>query len=415
MPGPGLGDERPEAPSEGDRGSRRISRLAKASFVLGVACAAVGLIERLLGYVAPLTQNPFAMISPWLLLLLGTPLILASPIAVVLGAVALVQMREQPGEHPERWMAIAGSALAFLAFGSVLHVLFLAVVLVLLVGIAAPVLWIRKRSPASAERRATAARTDEGALPAVVPEDEAAALPPRATPVRPALSSLAVASLVLAALAFAPFGLVTAPAAVVVGVIALIQIGRSRGRLRGQGLAGVGILVSASLMALTVWMIAAREGTANRKITCLAHMKDLAVATQMYLEDYDNRFPPAAEWCESLKEYARSRTEVFHCPAARNLECAYAYNATLSARMYDQLADAARLPVVFESDRGWEAAGGPELVPPEPRHFGGDNLGFADGHAAWMSRQRVAEGDESRGYLKAYSGEWLQWTQEHRK
>jgi hypothetical protein len=43
--------------------------------------------------------------------------------------------------------------------------------------------------------------------------------------------------------------------------------------------------------------------------------------------------------------------------------------------------------VVFESDAGKNAAGGPELLPDEPRHLGGDKYGFADGSARWLKRK----------------------------
>jgi len=48
----------------------------------------------------------------------------------------------------------------------------------------------------------------------------------------------------------------------------------------------------------------------------------------------------------------------------------------------DRAAWARRLAiaVVFESDKGWNAHGGKELLPHTPRHSGGDMYGFAGGH-----------------------------------
>lgn len=48
--------------------------------------------------------------------------------------------------------------------------------------------------------------------------------------------------------------------------------------------------------------------------------------------------------------------------------------------------------LVFESGSAVALAGGPELLPDEPRHFGGDNYGFADGSARWIRRKRLPDG-----------------------
>jgi hypothetical protein len=51
---------------------------------------------------------------------------------------------------------------------------------------------------------------------------------------------------------------------------------------------------------------------------------------------------------------------------------------------------------IFESDVGWNAHGGRELLPEKPRHLvgghlGGDNYGFLEGSARWVKRG-AAEG-----------------------
>jgi prepilin-type processing-associated H-X9-DG protein len=57
---------------------------------------------------------------------------------------------------------------------------------------------------------------------------------------------------------------------------------------------------------------------------------------------------------------------------------------------------------IFESDRGWNAHGGPQLLPRNPRHVKGDNYGFADGHAKWYARKSEAiPGQSEPRWLKA--------------
>jgi prepilin-type processing-associated H-X9-DG protein len=100
----------------------------------------------------------------------------------------------------------------------------------------------------------------------------------------------------------------------------------------------------------------------------------------------------------------------FRCPEARSAESGYAYNAALSSAMYDSLSDAALTVVIFESDKGWNASGGPELLTDMPRHLGGDNVGFADGHAAWLGRMRINPDDPKSGRRKEYPESYhVQW------
>ena len=73
------------------------------------------------------------------------------------------------------------------------------------------------------------------------------------------------------------------------------------------------------------------------------------------------------------------------------LECGYACNAGLGGMALMTLADQAQTVAIFESDAGWNTAGGLELLPPEPRHQGSDVYGFADGHAKVKRRERAGE------------------------
>ena len=125
---------------------------------------------------------------------------------------------------------------------------------------------------------------------------------------------------------------------------------------------------------------------------CLSNVKNITLALQMYLADNDEVFPPAAEWCDTLGEYVKN-DDVYRCPQAPALSCAYAYNSALDGVEADSLSDQARTVAIFESDGGWNAAGGLEMLPAEPRHLGGDNYGLADGHAWWISREKMMSGE----------------------
>jgi hypothetical protein len=200
-------------------------------------------------------------------------------------------------------------------------------------------------------------------------------------------SGLAIASAVLAGVSLLTFGL-PAPPALILGLTALVQIRMSRGRVRGAGWAWLGVLLSVAVAGLTVGEFAAREAAGNRKSQCLANVKDVAMAVQMYATDY-NVLPAASAWEDTLGEYTKNPA-VYTCADAPGRRSAYAYNLALARLPVPKLPDPAATLIIFESDRGWNAAGGPELLTPKPRHRTGDNIGFPDGHAKWVTRERLS-------------------------
>lgn len=208
-------------------------------------------------------------------------------------------------------------------------------------------------------------------------------------PSAPRTSGLAVASLILGILG----GLViTGLLGLIFGIMALVQIGRSQGRLRGQGLAIAGTVISGlallsiPLLAAMVFPVFMRARSTAQKAVCLSNVKNISLALSMYMADNNDRLPAAADWCGDLEEYVRNY-DVFYCPVAGDLDCAYAYNSDLSGADFASFADPASTVAIFESDLGWNASGLPQdLLPSEPRHLGGENYGYLDGHAQWVPR-----------------------------
>jgi len=120
---------------------------------------------------------------------------------------------------------------------------------------------------------------------------------------------------------------------------------------------------------------------------CIDNQRDLARAAQMYARDCGGRLPPAQEWCDLLRPYLKD-AKAFVCPATRNQRCSYAFNASLSQVRLASIREPGGVVLFFESDRGWNAAGGPELLPAQPRHQGAriDGWAFADGHVKGGTR-----------------------------
>ncbi len=86
---------------------------------------------------------------------------------------------------------------------------------------------------------------------------------------------------------------------------------------------------------------------------------------RIYSNDNTNHFPPAATWCDAIKTSVGSET-VFKCPAANSSSrCDYAFNAKLDGM--DESKIDPQTVMIFESDAGWNASGGRELmISPRP-------------------------------------------------
>ena len=125
-------------------------------------------------------------------------------------------------------------------------------------------------------------------------------------------------------------------------------------------------------------------------------MKNITLALQMYAQDNDGVLPAAGRWCDQAQVYVGNRSSnVFLCEDSWGTASAYSYDNALDRASLGDLTDPASLIAIFESNAGWNAHGGSELLVNEPRHLGGDNYGFADGHAAWLPRKKL--GTDDRG------------------
>ena len=192
-------------------------------------------------------------------------------------------------------------------------------------------------------------------------------------------SALAVTSLVLGILGMFSCG-ITALAGLICGIAAMVKVKNSGGRLGGGGLALAGTIVSGIfllmipvLAAMMLPALAAAKQKAEA-INCVNNEKELALAIRIYSGNNNDKFPPAATWCDAIGGSPR----FFKCPAAdSDRRCDYAFNAKLDGM------DASKVNpqtvMIFESDGGWNANGGFELMIGKPRHARIFVVALADG------------------------------------
>jgi len=233
-----------------------------------------------------------------------------------------------------------------------------------------------------------------------IPEFHAALMsaPPPLSPVaapaaRPRTSRMAITSLVLGILGILTCG-ITALAGLIFGIVAMVKVKNSGGRLGGKGIALAGIIVSGIfllMIPIQAALLLPALGAAKHKaqdINCVNNMKQLALAVKIYSGDNGGKYPPAATWCDAIKGIVGD-DKVFKCPGTESSSrCGYAYNAKLGG-MEESKIDPGTV-MFFESDAGWNASGGPELMITKPRHSGVFVVGLADGSAMQLRESQLS-------------------------
>jgi prepilin-type processing-associated H-X9-DG protein len=143
--------------------------------------------------------------------------------------------------------------------------------------------------------------------------------------------------------------------------------------------AGVG------LIAALLFPVLAGGKCRSMQTQCMSNQKQIMLAMIQYADDWDGHLPPAIAWNAYLTGYLQTKDEVFRCPVAQHQgsrEYDYAYNPTMSAKSAYDLPEPAYAVTVFEAANGQVA----------PRHLGGANIAYADGHVKWSRPTQTPAG-----------------------
>lgn len=146
-------------------------------------------------------------------------------------------------------------------------------------------------------------------------------------------------------------------------------------------------LVLTVLAALAVFPILTRHPNTYRPrpVSCMANLKQLSLAVQMYATDYDERMPRAADWHEVTMPFARNRV-IYHCPEAQEEPwLSYAMNRAVSGRHIEGISsglvhsvpeqELPREVMLFDGRMGAVVE----------RHRGGAYYAYLDGSAEWLA------------------------------
>ncbi len=212
---------------------------------------------------------------------------------------------------------------------------------------------------------------------------------------------MALASIILGAMGFCTFGL-TSVIGLVLGIVAL-TVGARGGRAQGRAIAGVvisgtGLMLGPMLMALMAGLMMPALAQAQMKARFAreaAYLRQLGEAMHAYANDHQDQFPPAATWHEALVESAAAGSSgataepIVASPLYPDRGRAWAMNAALDGVALDRVRDPAGTVLLFEIAPGGPMAGGPELLPAEPRLRRGHLIYFVDGHASMVGPEEI--------------------------
>ena len=205
-------------------------------------------------------------------------------------------------------------------------------------------------------------------------------------------SGLAIASFVLGILSLCTF-FITAIPAVIFGIVSLVKIGKSAGKLKGNGFAIAGIVVPAvsvifvlPLMLGIMMPALTRTRQVTFRMVCGINMSALGKAMRIYASDYDDEYPTLSKWCDLLIEHAEVSPMTFRCKGAPEGPCNYAMN-----KYIEELGTASPpdMVLLFETHPGWNQSGGPHILNPDNHEGDGCHILFVDSHVAFVKTEHL--------------------------
>jgi hypothetical protein len=186
-----------------------------------------------------------------------------------------------------------------------------------------------------------------------------------------------IMALIALVLSFIPV-LTTLPAAIL-AIISLVLAKKKPAQFGGKRMATVALIICA-LWAVFIPSMAYYGFTKMRRQmyngnNCYVHARSLTSSLRVISIANNGAYPDADSWCDAIGKEVTSK-EHYQCPDdPKHGECGFAYNAKLSGVKNPN----PNTVMIFESDLGWNGAGGISNVITTPRHHGQITVGFAGG------------------------------------
>jgi prepilin-type processing-associated H-X9-DG protein len=118
---------------------------------------------------------------------------------------------------------------------------------------------------------------------------------------------------------------------------------------------------------------------------CQSKLQQLAWGLAQYVQDYDEKLPPAKQWIDGSVPYVKTG-QIFNCPAVtKGRRWGYALNAKYSMQFHDRWKSSSQSVLLYETTilkRNAYGIGENAAF----RHMNGANYAFADGHVKWFPK-----------------------------
>ncbi len=185
------------------------------------------------------------------------------------------------------------------------------------------------------------------------------------------------------------------------------------------------VIAIIAILAAILFPVFARAREKARQASCLSNLKQLATATQMYLQDYDSVFP--SQWSayvqtnppvnfgyQILMPYVKN-AQIWVCPSDTLRNCAqegstdmtgqwdqsYNFNTNIfdNGVELSELPQPSETPLMMDGQNRNQVWGRPRWASAvtsycaTDRHNGGANLSYADGHSKWVTEGTLADPD----------------------
>ena len=173
----------------------------------------------------------------------------------------------------------------------------------------------------------------------------------------------------------------------------------------------------------------ARAREKARQTSCLSNVKQLSLAFQMYVQDYDEKLGRYCSWLvgsswntpndktnlnKGIEPYVKN-TQCFICPSASTglwygpngtwTPCGsygWSLNATVDMPTLARFTKVSETIILADSDTGgtWMGHYNGTVQHATNRHNEGCNVGYLDGHAKWMKYDLISSTDAINNYWR---------------
>jgi hypothetical protein len=195
------------------------------------------------------------------------------------------------------------------------------------------------------------------------------------------------------------FGIVLCcAAALVVGIIALVKIRRSKGQLGGKSQASLGAGVAGLLILwgsanCILFQLKYGPGSELWVVLCKNNLHQLGLTMRLYANENESEYPTCSEWSDLLVQKLthrerRSFAELFVCRGAKRKgdeeRCHYAMNPSCRSNSPNDVV------LLFETKGGWNQSGGSEILTAENHNGKGCSILFNNGSVEFVKTEDLA-------------------------